>query len=177
MDSVSLRPDAQPDSPVRRPPSLPERAALTVALLVAALGVALPGMIFLWIVAAAVTTGVASEALERTGGLEPTTFGGGYWVAMGLDVAMVLWSVVRRLGGRPGPWKPLVGLVTAYVLLIWFAVVPDMAAAVDVPDVVIDAVGSGREPSPGFEDGRRALILADAALESLATGKVVKVRY
>ena len=41
----------------------------------------------------------------------------------------------------------------------------------------IDAVASGREPSPGFEDGRRALILADAALESLQTGKVVKVRY
>jgi myo-inositol 2-dehydrogenase/D-chiro-inositol 1-dehydrogenase len=44
-------------------------------------------------------------------------------------------------------------------------------------DGFIDAVGSGREPSPGFEDGRRALILADAALESLATGKVVEVRY
>jgi myo-inositol 2-dehydrogenase/D-chiro-inositol 1-dehydrogenase len=44
-------------------------------------------------------------------------------------------------------------------------------------DAFIDAVAGGREPSPGFEDGRRALILADAALESLATGKVVKVRY
>ena len=78
MDAMSLRPDAHPDIPVGRPPSRTERAALTVALLGAALGVALPGMLVLWILAAAVATGVASEALERTGGLEPTTFGGGY---------------------------------------------------------------------------------------------------
>jgi RNA polymerase sigma factor (sigma-70 family) len=145
MDAMSLRPDAHPDIPAGRPPSLTERAALTVALLVAALGVALPGMAFLWILAAALTTGVASEALQRTGGLEPTTFGGGYWMAMGLDVAMVLWSVARRLRGRPGPWKPLVGLVTAYVLLIWLAVVPDMAAIVDVPDVVTTFVLLGAD--------------------------------
>jgi RNA polymerase sigma factor (sigma-70 family) len=145
MDAMSPRPDAHPDVPAGRPPSLPERAALTVALLVAALGVALPGMALLWILAAAVTTGVASEALERTGGLEPTTFGGGYWMALGLDVAVVLWSVVRRVRGRPGPWKPLVGLVTAYVLLIWFAVVPDLAAIVDVPDVVTTFVLLGAD--------------------------------
>lgn len=145
MDAMSLRPDEHPDIPAGRPPSLAERAALTVALLVAALGVALPGMAFLWILAAAVTTGVASEALERTGGLEPTTFGGGYWMAMGLDVAVVLWSVVRRLRGRPGPWKPLVGLVTAYVLLIWLAVVPDMTATVDAPDVVTTFVLLGAD--------------------------------
>lgn len=136
MDVMNPRAEAHPDLPSARPTSLGERAALTVALLVAALGVALPGMGLLWLLAAAVTTGVASEALERTGGLEPTTFGGGYWLAMGLDVAIVLWSVVRRLRRRPGPWKPLVALVAAYVMLIWIAVVPDMAGLVDVPDVV-----------------------------------------
>lgn len=41
----------------------------------------------------------------------------------------------------------------------------------------IDAVTSGRAPSPGFEDGRRALVLADAAQESLRTGRAVKVAY
>ncbi len=145
MDAISSRPDAHPDIPAGRPPSLTESAALTAALMVAALGVALPGMALLWLLAAAVTTGVASEALARTGGLEPTTFGGGYWMAMGLDVAVVLWSVVRRLRGRPGPWKPLVGLVTAYVLLIWLAVVPDMTATVDVPDVVTTFVLLGAD--------------------------------
>lgn len=41
----------------------------------------------------------------------------------------------------------------------------------------IDAVNTGREPSPGFEDGRRALVLADAAQESLRSGRAVKVSY
>ena len=39
----------------------------------------------------------------------------------------------------------------------------------------IDAVNAGRQPTPGFEDGRRALLLADAALASLNTGRTVKV--
>ena len=41
----------------------------------------------------------------------------------------------------------------------------------------IDAVESGRGASVTFEDGRRALILADAANESLRTGGVVDVSY
>lgn len=39
----------------------------------------------------------------------------------------------------------------------------------------IDAVGDGRPISVSFEDGRRALLLANAAVESLRTGKVVKI--
>ena len=41
----------------------------------------------------------------------------------------------------------------------------------------IDAVSADRTPSPGFDDGRKALVLADAALESLRSGKTVEVRY
>lgn len=39
----------------------------------------------------------------------------------------------------------------------------------------IDAVRNHRAPSPGFEDGRQALILADAALESLRSGRTVRL--
>jgi len=35
---------------------------------------------------------------------------------------------------------------------------------------------SRRKPSVGAEDGRRALLLADAALQSHRTGKTVAVR-
>lgn len=42
-------------------------------------------------------------------------------------------------------------------------------------DAFIDAVAKGREPTPGFEDGRKALLLADAALQSLQTGKTICV--
>lgn len=50
-------------------------------------------------------------------------------------------------------------------------------AYVDELDDFIDAVEQGRQPSVTFEDGRRALILADAANEALRTGRSVPIRY
>ncbi len=43
-------------------------------------------------------------------------------------------------------------------------------------DAFIDAIESNTVPSPGFDDGRRALVLANAALESASTGRTVPVR-
>jgi myo-inositol 2-dehydrogenase / D-chiro-inositol 1-dehydrogenase len=40
----------------------------------------------------------------------------------------------------------------------------------------VDAVESGRVPSVGFEDGRLALVLAEAALKSIAEARVVAVK-
>jgi myo-inositol 2-dehydrogenase/D-chiro-inositol 1-dehydrogenase len=40
-------------------------------------------------------------------------------------------------------------------------------------DHLITAMEQGSQPSPGFADGREALALADAALESLQTGRTV----
>jgi myo-inositol 2-dehydrogenase/D-chiro-inositol 1-dehydrogenase len=37
------------------------------------------------------------------------------------------------------------------------------------------AVGEGRQPEVGFEDGRRALVLAEAAYRSIAQGRMVRV--
>jgi myo-inositol 2-dehydrogenase/D-chiro-inositol 1-dehydrogenase len=42
-------------------------------------------------------------------------------------------------------------------------------------DHFVTAVETGSVPSPGFADGRAALVLADAANESLRTGATVKV--
>jgi myo-inositol 2-dehydrogenase/D-chiro-inositol 1-dehydrogenase len=41
----------------------------------------------------------------------------------------------------------------------------------------IEVVESGRLPTAGFEDGRCALILADAAWEALRSGRSVAIRY
>ncbi len=41
----------------------------------------------------------------------------------------------------------------------------------------IDSVANKKQPSVGFEDGRCALILANAALESMRSGKAVRVNY
>jgi myo-inositol 2-dehydrogenase / D-chiro-inositol 1-dehydrogenase len=43
-------------------------------------------------------------------------------------------------------------------------------------DHLITAMEQGSQPSPGFADGREALALADAALESLRTGQTVRLR-
>jgi len=42
-------------------------------------------------------------------------------------------------------------------------------------DHLITAMEQGDQPSPGFSDGREALALADAALESLQTGRTVRI--
>ena len=39
----------------------------------------------------------------------------------------------------------------------------------------VDAIESGSAPEVGFEDGRRALILAEAAYLSLREGRMVRV--
>jgi len=44
-------------------------------------------------------------------------------------------------------------------------------------DDFIDRIQSAGDPAVGFEDGRRAQILAEAALQSALTGKVVRVDY
>ena len=42
-------------------------------------------------------------------------------------------------------------------------------------DAFVDAVKSGRAPSPSVEDGLRALVLAEAAYKSLREGRLVRV--
>src|SRR5207244_3430664 len=42
-------------------------------------------------------------------------------------------------------------------------------------DHLVICVEQGLPPSPGFADGRAALVLADAATESMKTGRVVRV--
>jgi radical SAM protein with 4Fe4S-binding SPASM domain len=42
-------------------------------------------------------------------------------------------------------------------------------------DHLTTSMEHGSQPSPGFSDGRQALVLADAAVESLRTGQVVRL--
>ena len=44
-------------------------------------------------------------------------------------------------------------------------------------DDFIDAVKDDKPVPVGFEDGRRALIIANAAYESLETGRIVDIKY
>lgn len=42
-------------------------------------------------------------------------------------------------------------------------------------DHLVSCVEQGHAPSPGFADGRAALVLADAANESLKAGRAVRI--
>ena len=59
--------------------------------------------------------------------------------------------------------------------LLYFFIERYREAYVRELDAFIDAVENGKPCSPGFEDGRRALLLANAAYESIRTSSTVKV--
>lgn len=112
------------------------RLVLAAALIMGTVGAALPALFLFWLVFALLATGATAEALEQTGGLVPTTFGGGYALALGLDLAAVLWTLARRFLHRPAPWWPLTGLVLLYALVIWVLVPIDLAGILDIPDTI-----------------------------------------
>lgn len=148
LEDIS-QPPGQPQASTA-PASLGERVALTVALWMAIVCIGLPAIAFFWMLTVSLTSTVTAEALQRTGGLRPTTFGGGYWLAMGVNVIVVLWSVVRRLRGQPAPWKPLAVLAITYLVLIWVAVFPDLFTTLDIPDVLTTFVLLGADGMMGY---------------------------
>jgi hypothetical protein len=123
---------ARPDDPV----SLSREILLAVGLGLGALGAALPALALGWLVLALVVQTGTSEILERTGGLAPTTFGGGYWLSLGVNAGVLLWCAVRRLRRQAAPWRPLVALVVGVVLALWALVSIDACGLADVPDVL-----------------------------------------
>jgi len=123
---------ARPDGRI----SLFRETLLGSALVAGTIGAALPGLLLCWLTFARLVEGGTSALLQHTGGLEPTTFGGGYWMSLGVNAGIVLWSVVRRLRGTPAPWRPLVVLISAYVLALWLVVSIDACQLADVPDVL-----------------------------------------
>jgi myo-inositol 2-dehydrogenase/D-chiro-inositol 1-dehydrogenase len=64
---------------------------------------------------------------------------------------------------------------TARDPLLYFFIERYREAYVIELDDFIEAVRTGRPCAPSFEDGRRALLLADAAYESIRTGRVARV--
>jgi hypothetical protein len=133
VEPVALKTQAaRPDDDV----SLSRETMLAAALVVGVLGAALPAASLGWLVLALLVQGGASEILEHTGGLVPTTFGGGYWLSLGVNASVLLWCAVRRVRGRPAAWRPLVALIAMYVLALWSLVSIDVCRLADVPDVL-----------------------------------------
>lgn len=67
----------------------------------------LPLLFLLWAVGVVFGVVVIAEALERTRGLAPSTYGGAFWLAVAFVVVLVLvevitWFAPRREGERAG---------------------------------------------------------------------------
>jgi hypothetical protein len=129
---VSATRAAKPDEQV----SLSRVIMLAASLVLGALGAALPAVALGWLMLALVVQTGTSEILERTGGLVPTTFGGGYWLSLGVNAGVLLWCAVRRLRRGPAPWRPLAVLVVGLVVALWALVSIDACGLTDVPDVM-----------------------------------------
>lgn len=136
VQAVRVQVDATGAARSDEPVSLYREITLAAGLIAGLLGAALPALLLGWLVLALVVQTGASEILERTGGLAPTTFGGGYWLSLGVNVGVLLWCAVRRLRGRRVPWRPLVVLILGYVVALWALVSSDACGLVDVPDVL-----------------------------------------
>ena len=122
--------DTDPDADVRA-------LAVALSLTVGTLGAALPALVLLWLVLALLAMGVSAEALEQTGGLVPTTFGGGYWMAVAVNglTVLVCFANYFRTGQRH-PWRPLFWLIMFYAVLIWLLVPLDWKQSWNAPDIV-----------------------------------------
>ena len=121
------------------PVTLGHGVAVAIAIAFGMLAAALPIAALAWLVLTHLGIHILAETLEQSGGLEATTFGASYWLGTLVDGIIVLWCVVRRLRGRPRPFRPLYYLCLAYALMLWSVVPVDLLSAGDTLDVPVAA--------------------------------------
>jgi DNA-directed RNA polymerase specialized sigma24 family protein len=106
----------------------------------------LPLLLILWAVSSIVGVVLTAEALERTHGLAPSTFGGAFWLACAFVGFLVLVELVLWFGPRPEGQQQrgcLAALVTRPLVAVLLLVLPcvllvhcDLGGGTDVPDII-----------------------------------------
>lgn len=105
----------------------------------------LPLLLALWVLGATFGVVLIAEALERTRGLAPATFGGAFWLACGIIVLLVVLELGRWFAPR-GDHRPrrgfLAALMTRPLVAVLLLFVPCMLlvrcdlGGTDVPDIL-----------------------------------------
>lgn len=117
---------------------------LAAALVAGTIGCAVPVLLLVGQLAISTAWAETAEYLQWTGGLEPATFGGGFWVASGANLACLLESLRRRINTRDraneNPWMPLLALAGFYVFGLSATLYAELVRRVDVPDVLHSAL-------------------------------------
>jgi DNA-directed RNA polymerase specialized sigma24 family protein len=135
-------PPTDPPSADRSVASGGQLAFLTFGLLLFVLLFALPMILLFWLVSAFIGSIGVAEALERTRGLAPTTYGGAFWLAVaftGVMALLELRAIASAKKGAPGflrslLTRPSAGLFGLFVPT-FFLVRADIKGT-DVPDIL-----------------------------------------
>jgi hypothetical protein len=105
----------------------------------------LPLLLMLWLVGATLGVVVTAEALERTRGLAPSTFGGAFWLACAFIVLLVVLELVTWFTPRPEGQRPrgcLAALLTRPLVAVLLLFLPCVLlvrcdlGGTDVPDII-----------------------------------------
>ena len=105
----------------------------------------LPLLLMLWVVGATLGVVVTAEALERTRGLAPSTYGGAFWLACAFVVLLVVLELVTRFTPRPEGQRPrgcLAALLTRPLVAVLLLFLPCVLlvrcdlGGTDVPDII-----------------------------------------
>lgn len=110
------------------------------ALVLATIGCVVPVLTMFASLTYSLTWAVTAEYLQWTSGLEPATFGGGFWIASVANSACFAEAIRRRVAvqdrDRENPWMPLLGLCIVYVLGLSTTLYAELGRRIDVPDVI-----------------------------------------
>jgi hypothetical protein len=105
----------------------------------------LPLLLMLWVVGATLGVVVTAEALERTRGLTPSTYGGAFWLACAFVVLLVVLELVTWFTPRPEGQRPrgcLAALLTRPLVAVLLLFLPCVLlvrcdlGGTDVPDII-----------------------------------------
>jgi len=105
----------------------------------------LPLLAILWVLGATLGVVITAEALERTRGLAPSTYGGAFWLACAFVVLLVVLELVTWFTPRPEGQRPrgcLAALLTRPLVAVLLLFLPCVLlvrcdlGGTDVPDII-----------------------------------------
>lgn len=139
MSTTSL---TKPESPPTGASTKPQLLFLGLGLLSFALLWAVPVGLIVWVLGWFFGSVGIAEALERTRGLAPTTYGGAFWLAVVVTVTMGALEVRAMIRKQPERRSWLLRVITRPSTAYWVLIVPTVflvrldIRGTDIPDIL-----------------------------------------
>lgn len=129
-------------TPPPSPSSEPQLVFLALGLVSFAILWAVPVAVLVWLFGMFFGSIGIAEALERTRGLAPTTYGGAFWLAVVITLTMVALEVRTLVRGAPGRGSWMLRFITRPSTACWVLILPTFVLVrvdtrgTDVPDIL-----------------------------------------